>query len=153
MTLEEGPNAHVGLLSFGLDRVNKRGQLDVLLRDLPAVRPTTAEILTRTAYQTEYGIFNHDDPHAAHRRPLALVAMHTKENVMEGSTYLSALRRFYNFKINTTFTISAKDFFALPVWETELYFEMAASTMEQAAQRGKKLERQMQMELDFKQPE
>lgn len=142
----------MGLNSFGLDRVNKRGQLDVLLRDLPAVRPTSAEIMTRVAYQTEYGIFNHDDPHAAKRRPLALVAMHPKENVMEGSTYLSALRRFYSFKINTTFTISAKDFFDLPVWETEVYFDMAASTMEQAAQRGKKLERQMQMELDLVPP-
>lgn len=108
--------------------------------------------MTRTAYQTEYGIFNHDDPMAAKRRPLALVAMHPKEDVLEGSTYVSALRRFYSFKINTTFSMSAHEFFALPVWETELYYDMAASTIEQAAQRGKKLERQMQMELDFQQP-
>jgi hypothetical protein len=136
-----------------LERVNQRGQLDAMLRELPAMRSTTTEIMTRMAYQTEYGIFNHEDPRASKLRPLALVAMHDKEDVVEGSPYASALRRFYSFKMHTTFGMTAKQFFDLPVWETELYYDMAASALEESASKGKKLEKQMQMELDLKPPQ
>lgn len=78
------------------------------------------------AYQTDYGIYNHslNDP----TRPLALLAMHPKENTFEGGPVLSLIRRFHNFKIQDL-GVSMSEFFNLPYAQAMFLFELAEHNM------------------------
>lgn len=127
------------MLQFGLDKLRQQepGQLDALLRELPAVRPTTAHRLSTIAYQTEYGIFDHSNPALVKERPLAVVAMHPKEDVIEGGVERSHIRRFFNYRLGETFNLSLKDFFDLPVHVVNFLYELAESSIAHGPDLGK----------------
>lgn len=110
------------MLSFGLDRNNQWGQFDTLLRDLPAVRPTTAKYLTRLAYLTDYGIYDCGQPNA---HPLAAYMVHPKEDTFEGSTEMTHLRRFFVYRYGERFNLSINAYFALPYYQAEFLFELS----------------------------
>jgi hypothetical protein len=141
-------NGHVGFSSFGLHQLNSSGQIDALLRELPAVRATAAEIITLSCYQTEYGIFNHERPHP--ERPLALVAMHPKEDVVEGGPLYSHIRRYYNYQIYKHFGLSLSEFLELPMHLADLLYDIsrADATQHETTQRSV----QRQLDLDFNEP-
>jgi len=121
------PNAHVSMLGFGLDKVGQWGELDTLLRDCPAVRPTTAERLSKAAYQSEYGIYDHTHPH---KHPLATVMMHAKEDVWEGGPELTHIRRYHAHRYATLFNMSLDEYFAMPYYRAEFLYELVKSTSE-----------------------
>lgn len=135
----------MGFARFGLDKIGTEGQLDALLRELPAVRPTAAEIISLSCYQTEYGIYNHErrDP----QRPLALVAMHPKENAMEGNTLFSHVRKFYNYQIYKNFGLSLTEFMELPPHVVELLYDIAQAEATQHESTSREVHRQMNLEL------
>lgn len=150
MTLDlNDANGHVGFSSFGLHQLNSSGQIDALLRELPAVRATAAEIITLSCYQTEYEIFNHEKPHP--QRPLALVAMHPKEDVMEGGPLYSHVRRYYNYQIYKHFGVSLVDFLELPMHVVDLLYDIARAdaTHQEVTHRSV----QRQLDMDFGDPE
>lgn len=122
----EDHNGHVQYHRFGLEQADRQGLLDQLLRETPAVRPVAAAQLSLMAYQTDYGIFDHTvgDP----TRPLALMAMHPKENTFEGGPVLSLIRRFHNFKIQDL-GVSMTEFFGLPYSQAMFLFELAEHNM------------------------
>lgn len=138
-------NGHVAFSSFGLSHLSKKGQLDVLLQELPAVRPTAAEIITLSCYQTEYGIHPHDRPRPD--RPLALVAMHPKEDVMEGGPLFSHIRKFYNYQITKHFGLSLSEFLELPPFVTELLYDICRADATQTESTHRSVQRQL--DLDF----
>lgn len=116
------PNGHLSFQRFGLTTLESENQLDVLLRELDAVRPTTAEFLTRLAYQTDYGIYNHDL--LRNKRPLAMVRMHEKEDVVEGGYLFSRIRRYHINRIYKHFGLNLIEFMELPQYVIELLFEI-----------------------------
>jgi len=138
-------NGHVGFARFGLDKLSTDGQLDALLRELPAVRPTAAEIITRACYQTEYGIFNHEQ--LGSQRPLALVAVHPKEETMEGSPLYKHIRRFYNYQIHAKFGLSLTEFLEMPPHLVELLYDIAGADATQQEQVGRAVQRQMNADM------
>lgn len=119
-------NGHVLYHRFGLEQADRQGLLDQMLRETPAVRPVAAAQLSLMAYQTDYGIYNHtvSDPN----RPLALIAMHPKENTFEGGPILSLIRRFHNFRIQEL-GVSMVEFFNLPYPQAMFLFELAEHNM------------------------
>lgn len=146
MTLDlDDPNGHVAFSSFGLHQLNSTGQIDALLRELPAVRATAAEIITLSCYQTEYGIFDHEKPHP--HKPLALVAMHPKEDAMEGSTLFSHIRRYYNYQIRKQFGLSLSEFLDLPPYVVDLLYDIAQADATQQENTHRSVQRQL--DLDF----
>jgi hypothetical protein len=138
-------NGHVGFSSFGLNQLNSSSQIDALLRELPAVRSTAAEIITLTCYQTEYGIFNHEQPHP--HNPLALVAMHPKEDALEGGPLYSHIRRYYNYQIKKHFGMSLTEFLELPPYVVDLLYDIARADATQQENTHRSVQRQL--DLDF----
>lgn len=138
------------MLQFGLDKLKQpgMGQLDALLRELPAVRPTTAHRLSLIAYQTDYGIFDHSSPEAQ-SRPLAVLAMHPKENVIEGGAERSHLRRFFNYRIGKQFNLSLDQFFDLPVDVVNFLYELVESQITQEPNADRLLRKKLDLDLDL----
>lgn len=144
----DSPNGHVLKAQFGLEGVYKPGQLDRLVRELPAVRPAAAEQLTRLAFQTEYGIYDHS---VDARRPLADLALHPKMNVFEGGSQLSYIRRFYNYRMHQQFGLTLEQFFAMEYPIAKFHLELAESAVTFKDRATKELERNLdkQLELDL----
>lgn len=94
---EDEGNGHVLFNTFGLAQAQQKGLLDQVLHETPAVRPVAAAQLSLMAYQTDYGIYNHHHPDP--ERPLAIHAMHPRENAYEGGPILSLVRRFHNYRL------------------------------------------------------
>lgn len=88
-----------------------------MLRDLPAMIAGNAELAMRVAYDTEYGIYDHN---TAHRSPMALVRMHPKEQLIEGGPLYKLVREYHSFKVYKEFGISLTEYLELPRFVTEL---------------------------------
>lgn len=131
--------------SFGLSRVDKEGQLDALIRELPAVRATAAEVITLSCYQTEYGIYNHD---RRDRGPLSLVALHPKENMMEGGPLYQHIRRFFHYRLHKLFGLSLVVFLELPLYVVELLYDIAMADATAQDHTHRDVQRQLNMDFD-----
>jgi len=148
LTLDD-PNGHVGFSRFGLDQLGQEGQFDALLRELPAVRPTAAEMIGLSCYQTEYGIFNHSRVRGpTEQRPLASVALHDKEDVMEGGPLFSHIRRFYQYRLHKLFGLSLNEFLELPLYMVELLYDIAIADATQQDHTHRDVQRQLNMDFD-----
>ena len=145
----DSPNGHILKSRFGLDGVAMPGQLDKLVRELPAVRPAAAEQLTRIAFQTEYGIYDHTS--GSRSRPLADLAMHPKLNIFEGGSHLSYIRRFYNYRMPQLFNLTLEQFFAMEYPIAKFHLELAESAITYKDRNTRDLENQLdkQLKLDL----
>lgn len=143
----DDPNGHVAYLSFGKLPDGQESEISHLAHTLPAVSALAAERLTRTAYQNQYGIFPHHDARKAQERPLALVAMHPKENSVEGSLRYTYIRLYYQLKIGDIFHVSYHEFFDLPMDEADFLCEIAKRHAQTFEKTANEVERQLQ--LDF----
>lgn len=144
MDPETDPNGHVLFNSFGLGQAQKQGLIDSYLRDSPAVRPTAAAQLSLMAYQTDYGIFDHINGDA--NRPLALVALHDKENTYEGGPILSLIRRFNNYRLYEQ-GYSFTEFVDLPYPMAMFIFEMAENAITQKDAVAERAEKELKKEM------
>lgn len=68
-------------------------------------------------YQTAYGIFNHRSPEVSKTRPLALVAMHEKENPKAIRIFREHSKKFAMLKIHDILGISLIDYLNLSTGE------------------------------------
>lgn len=118
-----------------------------MLRELPAVRPTAAQQLTRIAYQTEYGIYDHSIPNR--HRPLAALALHPKLNVWEGGGRLSYIRRFHNYRLHQQFGLTITEFFNLEYPIAKFYLELAESAVTYKDKATKDLEKDLTRQLNL----
>lgn len=111
--------------SFGLGRVGKPGPVDQVIAEATEnIDSITAKILLRHSYETMYEIFNHDGPQAA-ARPLALVAMHPKENYSEYSKLYRTIWRFQHHNVKEMFGLNLVEFLNLPHELVELLFKIS----------------------------
>lgn len=74
----------------------------------------SAKLILQEAYETLYGIFNHDDPSVAKTRPLALVALHPKENTAEYGKLYRMIDRYVINDVKGKFGLSLTEFLNLP---------------------------------------
>lgn len=109
------------------------------------MRPTAVEVITRSCYQTEFGIYDHGQP--VSHRPLALSALHDKENVVEGGPVFSYIRRFHRCRIAKHFNMTLQDFFALPVYIAELVCEIGEAEAADNDRTTSDIEKQLNMDF------
>lgn len=103
--------------------------LKTLLDASPVLCSSDSDLLLREAYDTAYGIYNHDL--TAEDRPLALIAFHGAEDTMTQSLLYERVRHFKEKQIGKYFNMSFDKFIELP---TDLCLYM----MDQATQWMKK---------------
>ena len=64
------------------------------------------------AYETNYGIYNHDEVNV--NKPLALVAMHPKEDAINDNSMRTLISRYRIHEINKHYGLTLLEFIALP---------------------------------------
>ncbi len=139
-------NGHVLYNTFGLKQSQRLGLIDKLLRESPAVRPVAAAQLSLMAYQTDYGIYDHINGHDKNR-PLALMALHPKENTYEGGPMFSMVRRYYTYRLSD-YGVSLPEFMELPYPLASLIMQMAEDTIKQKDSAAERAERELQRQMD-----
>jgi hypothetical protein len=95
---------------------------EALLR-APALRASDVMLMLRERYETTYGIFNHDMP-LAEPRPLAVVAMHPKEDVLVGSLLYERLDQFIDKDVFKYTGLAWDRFLELPHYQCERILEL-----------------------------
>lgn len=118
-----------------------------LIEDYPAMRPSITQYMTTVAYQTEYGIYPYHQ-RTGLGRPLAALAMHDKENVMEGGPEFSYIRRFNLYRVSYYFGLGLTEFFDLPCYQADLVLDIARMEMTQHGRAQETLGKQLQNDLD-----
>lgn len=82
------------------------------LKRAPQLHSSSVTLLLREAYETTYGIYNHDrtDPN----RPLAILAAHPAENASLGSTLYERIEQFAELNVHKFFGLSFAELLELP---------------------------------------
>lgn len=111
-------------MTFGVDKAEDRRWFTELAANTKKVDSFTAELLLRERYETYYGIFNHDDESAGKLRPLALAALHPKEDSFRYSLRHRLMWRFRDYEIGKHWNLSYKEFMELPWEETQAIFQI-----------------------------
>lgn len=89
----------------------------------------SVQLVLRESYEMMYRIFNHDGLEAK-GRPLALVAMHPKEDATTFSRLHRTIQRYEKQGIKDMFGLSLTDFLNLPRDYVELLFRLAVEKMQ-----------------------
>lgn len=121
----------MGYLGFGLDREDKPGPIEDLLREAGILESRDAQLLMREAYEQAYGLFDHE--HYSVKRPLSIVGMHPKENT---SAYSLLYRTFYKYRqldIAKDWGLSIDEFLALPREYVHLIFKITEERIQEEA--------------------
>jgi hypothetical protein len=82
---------------------------------------TDAQILLREAYETTYGIYNHDSDNA---HPFSLVLNSKKEDYLSFGPLYKLLVKYRLKDVNKTFGLNLKEFLSLPREFTEIILEI-----------------------------
>lgn len=89
------------------------------------------QLLLREAHEQTFGIFNHITD--SKYRPLAVVAMHDKENSGEYSAMHRVIYKYMQYDIKNLFGLSIAEFLAHPRHECEWMYKAAADHMAREA--------------------
>jgi len=131
------PNGHVTFHTFGrIDQ--KTPHFDALVFELGAVRPVTAELVTRKAYQQDFGICDHADDN-----PIDLMRLHDKENIIEGGPRRTWQRKYFNYRLGDITRLNILEFFELPYSDALYFVELAESQSVQESITGRQVEREI----------
>jgi hypothetical protein len=145
---ERDPDGHVNFATFGYDKLKDRQRYHDLITKTKRMDSHTTTLLWREYYESHFGIFNHDqhgDPKLpATYRPLALVALHPKEDSFSYSLLHRFMWKFCQYKIKDTWGYNLSEFLALPWYHTQDIFNIeqrrAAEEMRREEERRKEEE-------------
>lgn len=116
---------------------------------------STATLALREMYETQFEIFNHDAPNVAKQAPLALVAMHRKEDPYTYSMERHYFWRFRKYRLSEKWGVSLNDWLQLPfhIAEDLLIIEqrLAEEDMRRLKQQEEE-ERRRQREAEAQRP-
>lgn len=87
-----------------------------------ALRPISATLMTRRAYQQDFGICDHDG-----EDPIDLMRLHDKEDIIEGGPRRTWQRKYFNHRLGDITRLSITEFFELPYTDALFFVEMASS--------------------------
>lgn len=139
----QDPLGHVTQYSFGLRGRPRGGLLEQLQEEAGAIRPSTAEILLREAYLDDYEI----RPVGHKPHPLDIVRLFPKEDVIEGGSVRSLMRKFDRYNIKERWNISWPEFKELPFDEAMYMLEVGEFDMLRRIDEQSKLKRDMDKEV------
>lgn len=109
------------------------------------MRSTVADQVLQMAYETEYGIFDHE---SFPDQPLALVKQHDKEDVVEGSALYAHIRKFFHYRMHKHFGVSLPEFLDLPPHVCDLLYDIVQYDTIGGEKEHRNLERQLQLDLE-----
>ncbi|ARV76751.1 hypothetical protein PHABIO_120 [Pseudomonas phage Phabio] len=104
-----------------------------------AIRPVTAELVTRKAYHRDYGICDHVDDD-----PIDLMRLHDKENIIEGGPRRTWQRKYFNYRLGDITRLNILEFFQLPYSDARFFVEMAESQSVQESITTRQVTREIQ---------
>jgi len=121
--VENDPDGHVNYATFGLGKLaNRRPFYDLITKSKAKLDAYTTTLLWREAYETHYGIFNHDDVVLAKAHPLALVEKHAKEDAFTYSLMHRFMWKFRQYKIKDQWGYNLTEFLDLPWYYVQEIF-------------------------------
>lgn len=120
---EDDPNGHVNFATFGMDKTHDRQRFYDLIVNTKKMDSYTTTLAWRQEYETHYGIFNYDAKDWDRFRPLALVALHPKEDSFHYSLRYRYYWRFQQYNLAEKLKMSYFDFIEKPWYETQEIFE------------------------------
>lgn len=133
--------------TFGLKRLEKKlpSPVDRLMAQLDGpLDSISLQIVLREYYEEDHGIFDYDSAEAK-RRPLALVALHPKENPSQYSKLYRTLDRYVHHQIYEKFGLNLHEFLNLPREIVERLFEISAT---KAASESREVEKTLKKLTD-----
>lgn len=111
---------HVCSSTFG-ENISEENALREVITTSPKVCSTDAQLLLMEAYETTYGIFDHDN----FSRPLSLVAMHSGEENAKSSKLYERFRQFRTKNVFKHFGINLLEFLSMPTEYCNYVLELA----------------------------
>lgn len=110
------------------------------LFDGVSLEPINLRLALQEQYETYYGIYNHDDPHAP---PLSIVTFHDKERHLPYTRYRRLVSNYIRYGIREIFGLSLTEFLQLPRAEIELLLEEALSVKKRKEQMDERITKKM----------
>ncbi len=100
------------------ERIDVDGVLRRLIDNMPRVGSVDAQLLLRDSYETTYGIYDHNQPAAAH--PFALILQHWNENTVTLGPMHERMRQYIDGQILKYFGLPFDQFMELPTYVIEM---------------------------------
>lgn len=123
--------------------IRKEGPVELLGRSAKTVLSSAqTELGLRELYETMYGIYDHDRPDAR-MRPLALVALHPKENTSSYSPLYRRIDRFKRLRMYELFGMPLDRFLAMPTEYVEYCFRLAEISTHEEGKKTEEVLREM----------
>jgi hypothetical protein len=141
--------AHVLQPLFGVRHIGEVGPLERTAEELsgPERNGFKIEMLVRVNYDTQYGIFPHDDPNAERQNPLALVMLHEKEKVEPHTGLYKMQARFVEYRVAHHSGMSFDQFIQQPRDVVEHWFAICRRAEAKAIQGNNNITTKMEEAL------
>ncbi len=102
----------------------------------------SSTLALRECYETQYDIFNHDNRDLSKAHPLALVALHPKEDAFHYSMLHRYMWRYRQYEIGAKWNLSWLDFMQLPWAQVQAIFRIEQKHAQEQLKRDEELRRQ-----------
>jgi hypothetical protein len=103
------------------------------LRTLPKLSSVDAQTYMSDVYDTTFNLYNHLTPNPTRPRPLAIVALHPQEHVVEGGAHETAYRLYRDKKIQELWGLSLTEFLLFPASEINTLVRLADEELSKKA--------------------
>lgn len=121
---------------------NDRTRLHQLITTTRKMDAYSAVLALRECYETQYQIFNHDAVGQEKLHPMALVALHAKEDTFSYSLMHRFMWRFRQYEITKTWGYNLTDFLELPWHMTQAIFKIEQTRAAEQLKKDEALRRQ-----------
>ncbi len=119
-----------------------RGEMSSLLEGKEKYGPFTREILFRAAYETDFGLLDHNDPR--NQKPMALVKHLPKEDEFSYGPMARAIQRFITYKIADYTNMDIVSFFQMPRCYVDMVFAAAAQEIATNAKEAERIRKALE---------
>lgn len=100
--------------------------LERLLKTVPKLCSTDAQLLMLEQYETLFGIFDHNKPGVSASNPFAVVELHAAEDVYTYSLKRERMEQFMFHGVKDAFGVSWLEYLQLPAADAQEMMIMAA---------------------------
>lgn len=130
----------IGELDFGFS-IDPDTFLTKMLKLVKKSNSVDGQLIMTAFYEHEYGIFPHLQKNP--NRPLATVALHPSEEIIDDSLLEEAIRSYTKRGIKELYNLSVTEFLDLPVHVVNLLIKIADETSSQKHQVAASIEREL----------
>lgn len=100
--------------------------LETLLKNVPQICSTDAQLLMLEQYETLFGIYDHNKKRPDHEDPFAVVALHPAEDSFSYSLLRERMEQFAHHDVAKAFGCSWNEFLLMPAPDAEEILEISA---------------------------